>query len=76
MGERELDLVALDEALSDLAELDERQARIVELRRLAEQQSILERDHACWQAYTASIAGALSAVKTGDFHQAQIVLLC
>ncbi|HRP62895.1 MAG TPA: ECF-type sigma factor [Phycisphaerales bacterium] len=30
--QRELDLVALDEALSELAELDERQARIVELR--------------------------------------------
>ncbi|MCP3958026.1 MAG: sigma-70 family RNA polymerase sigma factor [bacterium] len=33
--EREIDLLALDEALSELAELDERQARIVELRAFA-----------------------------------------
>jgi RNA polymerase sigma factor (TIGR02999 family) len=31
-GERDLDLLALDEALNRLAEMDERQARIVELR--------------------------------------------
>ncbi len=31
-GERNIDLVALDEALTRLAEFDERQARIVELR--------------------------------------------
>ena len=35
-GERDLDLVALDEALEALAALDERQARIVELRFFAE----------------------------------------
>lgn len=35
-GQRDLDLVALDEALEDLAALDERQARIVELRFFAE----------------------------------------
>jgi RNA polymerase sigma factor (TIGR02999 family) len=31
-GERELDLIALDDALNELAEMDERQARLVELR--------------------------------------------
>ncbi len=31
-GEKSIDLVALDEALTRLAEFDERQARIVELR--------------------------------------------
>lgn len=38
-------------------------------RRVAEQRSIVERDEARWQAYTAQIAGALSAMKTGEFEQ-------
>lgn len=41
----------------------------VQRRRQAEQQSTAERDVARWQAYTAQIAGALSAMKTGEFQQ-------
>lgn len=38
-------------------------------RRTAEQQAESERDEARWQAYTAQISGALSAMKTGEFQQ-------
>ena len=41
----------------------------VTARRTAEQQTITERDLALWQAYTAQIAGALSAYKTNEFLQ-------
>lgn len=41
----------------------------VDRRRAAELQSMRERDHALWQAYTAQIAGAISAMKTGDYRQ-------
>lgn len=38
-------------------------------RRLAEQKTIVERDQARWQAYAAQIAGAVSAMETGEFVQ-------
>lgn len=38
-------------------------------RRRAQNQMIRDRDLARWQAYTAQIAGALSAMKTGEFQQ-------
>lgn len=38
-------------------------------RRTAEQRAEAERDEAQWQAYTAQISGALSALKTGEFQQ-------
>lgn len=41
----------------------------VNRRRAAEAQSMHERDVALWQAYTAQIAGAISAMKTGDYRQ-------
>lgn len=41
----------------------------VSRRRDAEEQSVRERDLARWQAYTAQIAGALSAMQTGDYYQ-------
>ncbi len=43
------------------AEMDRRGA--------AEAEAVRERDQARWQAYTAQIAGALSAMKTGEFEQ-------
>jgi RNA polymerase sigma factor (TIGR02999 family) len=46
---RDLDLVALDDALNELARLDERQARIVELRFFAGL-SIEETSRACWHS--------------------------
>lgn len=46
-----------------------RLTREVDRRREAEQQTISERDLARWQAYTAQIAGALSAMKGGEFVQ-------
>lgn len=41
----------------------------VNARRDAQEQILRERDEARWQAYTAQIAGALSAMKTGEFEQ-------
>ncbi len=41
----------------------------VRARREAQEQITSERDLARWQAYTAQIAGALSAMKTGEFEQ-------
>lgn len=41
----------------------------VRQRRAAEAQTIRERDAALWQAYTAQIAGALSAMNTGEFQR-------
>jgi eukaryotic-like serine/threonine-protein kinase len=41
----------------------------VHRRRGAEAQIIEERDRALWQAYTAQIAGAISAMKNGDYRQ-------
>lgn len=38
-------------------------------RRAAERQTAIERDQVRWQAYTAQIAGALAALKTGEFQQ-------
>ncbi len=41
----------------------------VERRAAAEQKTARERDVARWEAYTAQIAGALSAMRTGEFEQ-------
>ncbi len=41
----------------------------VDRRTTAEQRTARERDAAQWEAYTAQIAGALSAMKTGEFEQ-------
>lgn len=46
-----------------------RLSREVESRREAERQTASERDLARWQAYTAGIAGALSAMKSNEFLQ-------
>lgn len=59
--------VAVIAAISTVFAL--RLAAEVDRRRAAEIQTASERDQARWQAYTAQIAGALSAMKTGEFHQ-------
>ncbi len=41
----------------------------VHRRRIAERQSTNDRDRARWEAYIAKIAGALSAMKAGEFEQ-------
>lgn len=46
-----------------------RLAEEVGRRRTAEERATLERDEARWRAYSAQIAGALSAMKTGEYQQ-------